>query len=177
MSRKSQISLKRLSLSAMLMAMSVVIGIFCKTVLNFDGGLFRVTFENLPIILAGIMFGPFYGGLVGCGADLVSYLLSFQAYPLNLIVTFGATMMGVISGAVAKFFIKKHGTLQIIIAGGLSHIVCSMIIKPIGLFTFYGWAVLFRIPLYLVIAPIEIAVICFLFKNSAFKKLIEKEDV
>lgn len=172
MSRQTKINVKRLAVAAMLMAMSVVIGIFCKTVLNFDGGLFRVTFENLPIILAGIMFGPLYGGLVGCGSDLISYLLSAQVYPPNLIVTLGATAVGIISGAVAKFFIKKHTPLQFIVAGGFAHIVGSMIIKPIGLFTFYGWLVLWRIPLYLVIAPIEILVICLLFRNSSFMRLV-----
>lgn len=171
MSRQPKINVKRLAVAAMLMAMSVVIGIFCKTVLNFDGGLFRVTFENLPILLAGIMFGPFYGGLVGCGSDLISYLLSAQTYPPNLVVTLGATVVGIISGVVAKLIIKKHSTLQFIVAGGAAHIVGSMIIKPIGLFTFYGWLVLWRIPLYLVIAPIEILIICLLFKNSAFNRL------
>ena len=65
--RKSGIfgSVKRLALAAMLTAMSVVIGIFCKTVLNFADGLFRITFENLPIILGGIMFGPIIGALIG----------------------------------------------------------------------------------------------------------------
>ena len=38
MSRQPKINVKRLAVAAMLMAMSVVIGIFCKTVLNFDGG-------------------------------------------------------------------------------------------------------------------------------------------
>lgn len=178
MSRERKFNVKRLAVAAMLMAMSVVIGIFCKTVLNFDGGLFRVTFENLPILLAGIMFGPIYGGLVGCGSDLISYLLSAQTYPPNLIVTLGATMVGIISGVVAKLFIKNHSNLQFIVAGGLAHLVGSMIIKPIGLFTFYGWLVLWRIPLYLVIAPVEIIIICLLFKNAAFNRLVgDTEDV
>ena len=65
-------SVKSLTLAAMLVAMSVVIGIFCKTFLNFAGGLVRITFENLPIILSGILFGPIVGGLVGAASDLVS---------------------------------------------------------------------------------------------------------
>ena len=52
----SAATLKRLVLGAMMAAMSVVIGILCKNFLNFGGGLFRITFENLPIILAGIVF-------------------------------------------------------------------------------------------------------------------------
>ena len=74
-------SIMKLTLAAMLTAMSVVIGIFCKSFLNFGAGLFRVTFENLPIILSGIMFGPTTGAIVGIAGDLVSYLLSPQIYP------------------------------------------------------------------------------------------------
>ena len=82
-------------------------------------------------------------------------------------------MVGVISGLFAKFIVKKRGYAQIIVSGAAAHIVGSMIIKPIGLFQFYQWAVLFRIPLYLVIAPIEIIIICLLYRNAAFRKIIE----
>ncbi len=167
-------NVKNLALAAMLTAMSVVIGIFCKTVLNFADGLFRVTFENLPIILAGIIFGPVIGGLVGAASDLVSYLLSAQAYPPNLVVTLGAFSVGLTAGIIAQCVIKKRGNLQFIVAGAAAHIIGSMIIKPIGLFVFYNWLVLWRIPLYLVIAPIEILIICLLYKNRAVRRLIDK---
>lgn len=166
-------SVKRLTAAAMLCAMSVVIGMFCKTLLNFGNGLFRVTFENLPIILSGILLGPIFGGLVGGASDLISYLLSAQTYPPNFIVTAGAVAIGVTSGIVSKFIVKKSGYLQIILSAAFAHIVGSMIIKPIGLFEYYGFAVLLRIPFYLVIAPIEIIVLCMLYKNSTFKKIID----
>ena len=97
-----------MTIAAMLTAMSGVIGIFCKSFLNFGVGLFRVTFENLPILLAGIMFGPAVGGVVGAASDIVSYLMTPQAYPINLIVTVGATMMGVISGLLSHYVFKKE---------------------------------------------------------------------
>ena len=163
-----------LTLSAMLIAMSVVIGIFCKTFLNFGGGLFRITFENLPIILSGIMFGPLIATVVGVATDLISYLLSPQIYPPNLIVTLGAAMIGFLSGAVSHFLIKKRGYAQIIISALAAHAIGSMIIKSIGLFSFYGWAVIWRVPTYIVIAAVEITLMCLLYKNATFRKLIEK---
>jgi len=169
-------SVKLLTLAAMLTAMSVVIGIFCKSALNFGGGLFRITFENLPIILSGVIFGPITGGVVGGLSDIISYLLSGQTYPPNLIVTAGAVAIGVIAGGVSRFWIKKRGNLQFIVAGGLAHAVGSMIIKPIGLFTFYGWAVLWRVPMYLAIAPVEILIICLLYKNLTFRRLTDGVD-
>ena len=167
-------ALKRLVLGAMLAAMSVVIGMFCKSFLNFGGGLWRITFENLPIILAGIFLGPLTGGMVGIVSDLTSYLLSPQIYPPNLIVTAGACAVGLMSGLMARFVVREHTVKQIIASSSAAHVLGSMIIKPIGLFQFYQWAVLVRIPLYLVIAPLEIFLLCALWKQKSFRKLFEK---
>ena len=170
-------NIRSLTLSAMLTAISVVIGIFCKNFLNFGGGLFRVTFENLPILLSGILFGPLAGGLVGAASDLISYMLSSQIYPPNLIVTAGAVAVGTVSGAVSRLCREKGDRTQIILACSAAHIIGSMIIKPIGLYQFYGALVLWRIPLYLIIAPLEIFLICLLYKKSAIKKLFTKEQI
>lgn len=169
--QKTKRMIKLLTNMAMMTAISAVIGIFCKSVLDF-GGIYRITFENLPIILTGIVLGPVAGGVVGLSSDLVSYLLTGQAYPLNPIVTLGAVMIGVISGIMAKYVVRKKGNIQIILSGALAHIVGSMIIKPIGLYQFYGMLVLWRIPLYLVIAPIEILLLCMLLKQKSFAKIV-----
>lgn len=166
-------SIRVLTMSAMLIATSVVIGIFCKTFLNFGLGLFRVTFENLPILAAGLMFGPVIGGLAGAATDIISYFLSPQAYPINLVVTLGATMIGVISGLFSHYVFKRRGITRIIVSCLPAHAVGSMIIKSIGLFQFYGIAVLWRVPLYLVIATIEIALLCLMYKNKAVRTLMD----
>lgn len=175
--QKSKKIIRLITNMAMMTALSIVIGIFCKSVLNFGGGLFRITFENLPIILTGIVLGPIAGGTVGLCSDLVSYLLTGQAYPLNPIVTLGAVTIGILSGVVAKYVVRKKGKLQIILSGMIAHVVGSMIIKPIGLYQFYGMLVLWRIPLYLVIAPIEILILCLLLQSKAFSKTVGYEEL
>lgn len=164
-------STKRLTVAAMLAAISIVVGMICKNYLNFDGGLFRITFENLPIIAAGIILGPAAGGAVGLCADVVSYCLSTQSFAISPIVTLGAVAVGVCSGVMARYVVRRQGVWQVILAGGVAHIVGSMIIKTVGLFSYYGWAVLVRIPLYIVIATVEIALLCAVLKNPAIKKL------
>ena len=171
-SLKRKDSVRFITEAAMMIALSVIIGIFCKNFLNFGAGLFRVTFENIPIIMAGIIMGPIAGGVVGLSSDLLSYFLSAQAYPPNLIVTLGATMVGVMAGVSAKFIVKRRGSVQIIVSGALAHIVGSMIIKPIGLYQFYQYLVLLRIPFYLVIAPIEILLICALLRRKSFARAV-----
>ena len=164
-------SIRVLTLASMLTAMSVFIGIFCKNFLDFGMGLFRITFENLPIILAGILFGPMVGGLVGGTTDFISYLMAAQKYPLNFVVMAGAISVGVVSGIVSHYIIKRHSSLQIWVSGLAAHVIGSMIIKPIGLYQFYGAMVIWRIPIYLLIAPLEILIICWMFGRGSFKRL------
>ena len=161
-----------LTTSAMMTALSVIIGIFCKNYLNFSMGLFRITFENLPIILTGILYGPLVGGLVGVASDLISYLFSAQVYPPNLIVTLGAASSGIVAGLVSRFVIKKKGTAQIVLSGALAHVIASMLIKTVGLYQFYGILVLWRIPLYMLIAPLEILIICLLLRRKSFARIV-----
>ena len=90
-------SVRALTLAAMLTAMSVVIGIFCKNFLDF-GGVFRVTFEGLPIIISGLAFGPIVGATVGAVSDIISYILSTQSFAISPIITLGAALIGATAG-------------------------------------------------------------------------------
>ena len=170
--QKTKKMIRLLTNMAMMIALSVVIGIFCKTVLNFGNGLFRITFENLPIILAGIALGPVAGGVVGLSSDIISYLLSPQTYPLNIVVTIGAAVIGILSGLISKYIIKRKCKMQIIVSSSVSHLVGSMIIKSIGLYSYYGVLVLWRIPLYIAIATVEIILLCLLLQSKAFSKTV-----
>ena len=131
------------------------------------------TFENLPILAAGLMFGPLVGGAVGLSADVISYLLSRQVYPINPLVTLGAMAVGLVCGLVSRYVITHPGKLRIILSCVLAHVVGSMIIKPLGLYQFYGVAVLWRIPLYLAIAPVEIALLCLVYRNRTVRTFID----
>ena len=166
-------SIKVMTMSAMLCAMSVVIGIFCKNFLNFGAGLFRITFENLPIVLAGVMFGPAVGGAVGAATDVLSYLFSNQVYPINLWVTIGAASVGLVSGFISKYIIKKRGYLRIIVSSLAAHAIGSMTIKTIGLYSIYGGAVLWRVPLYIAIASLEITITCLMYHNHTVRRMID----
>ena len=165
-----------LTTAAMLTALSIVIGIFCKNFLNFGMGLFRITFENFPIILSGIMFGPWVGAFVGIASDVLSYILSTQSLAITPIVTLGAALVGIVSGTVSHYIVKKEGAFRIILSVAAAHLVGSVIVKSIGLFVYYDWLVLWRIPTYAVIAFTEAMLICLMNKNTTFNALIKKGD-
>lgn len=171
MKNKSIFDAKTLAICSMLTALSIVIGIFCKNLLNFGNGLFRITFENFPILLAGILYGPVAGTLVGAVSDTLSYILSTQTLAISPLITLGAAMVGLVSGATAKLLKKRSFSFRIVISAALGHLVGSIIIKSIGLYAFYGSYVFIRIPTYLIICALEIFLIHLVLKNKAICKI------
>ena len=181
MRKKSSIfpSVKVVVLAAMLAAMSVVIGIFCKSFLNFGNGLLRITFENLPIMLAGMLFGPIIGAAVALVADLVGCIL--VGYAVNPVVTVGAVAIGAISGAAYHLLKKRlaigHGlcvSLSVIAA----HAVGSVLIKTPGLAMFYdmpmGMLFLYRLLNYAIVGSVETVLLYFITKNKAVYSSLER---
>jgi len=66
----------------------------------------RVSFEYFPIILAGIIFGPIAGAVVGGLSDFLgSALLSGQGFFPPLIV--GPILAGLLSGLMATYLFKN----------------------------------------------------------------------
>ena len=167
-------NVKVLTTAAMLGALSVVIGIFCKNFLNFGNGLFRVTFENFPIILSGILFGPAVGAAVGIVSDMVSYFLSTQSFAISPIVTLGAALVGAVSGIVSNYIIKKRGIMRTILSVSAAHAVGSLIVKTFGIYAYYnmsyGMLLLYRIPTYAIIITLESFFLCLIFRHKAFTK-------
>ena len=163
MNTKGKRNIRMLTTAAMLTAISIVIASLCKIIpfLNFGIGL-RITLENMPIIMAGIFFGPLVGGCVGLATDIISCITAGMV-PIPL-VTVGAVSIGVLSGLFSKYIVKKKGILQIACSVVSSHVIGSMMIKSVGLWHhYYNWGMggvtlLFRIPIYIGIIIVEISV-------------------
>lgn len=171
-SNSKGLPLKALAMMAILAALSIILG---KYLAIGVGDVLRFSFENLPIIFAGIMFGPMGGILVGVVADLIGCVL--VGYAINPIITLGAAAIGGISGLFWIFKKKMHGissAVKIPICVILSHIVGSVIIKTFGLSAFYDMPflilMLWRLLNYAIIGALESVILYFLTKNKAISK-------
>lgn len=129
-------SIRIMTAAAMLTALSIVIGIFCKNLLTFDNS-YRITFENLPIILSGLLFGPLTGAACGVCADILSCLCSTNP-AVNPLVAVGAACVGLCAGLVPRFFVKKRGTAQYAAAVFSAHLLGQVIIKSIAKMIWWG---------------------------------------
>ncbi len=175
--KRRKLKTKSLCACALLVAAAVVIGYICKIFLTF--GAVRVTFENLPILLSGIFFGPLAGFMTGICADIVSTAVSqYGIGGINPIITLGAGTVGLISGLICSRGKELRPKTLLLFLGTLtSHIVGNMIIKSAGLMVYYSYtvpAVLPRIPLYIIIAIIEFTILYILCKSRGFCKTVGK---
>ena len=167
------INLNVLIIISLFSALSIVLGKFLAISV---GAYMRFSLENLPIILSGILFGPICGMLTGIVADLVGCVL--RGYEINIILTAGALMVGLISGLVYRFFSFSKKRFSVLLSVILAHAIGSVIIKSIGLSVWYSLdfsiVFLYRLFNYIVVAIVEYLIICVLFKNEGFKKQFSK---
>jgi len=84
---------------AFLTASSIVLGKYLAVNLS---DVLRFSFENLPIVLAGVAFGPVAGAAVGVVADLLGCVL--VGFGVNPLVTIGAALIGAIAGIFRYLF-------------------------------------------------------------------------
>ena len=84
---------KTLACCALLAALSVV---FARLIVPMPNAFTRFSIEAVPICLAGLLFGPLAGGMVGFTADLVGCL--FSGYGYNPLFCIPPILYGVIAG-------------------------------------------------------------------------------
>lgn len=97
---KQTTTVKKIAVLAILMALGVVFKFF-----SIGNGQFRISIWDLPLIIAGIIAGPLYGGICALGADLI-YSLCFSPYPFSFIMMFTTIVWGVAGGLLYKKKIK-----------------------------------------------------------------------
>lgn len=85
---------QKLVLSGLLAALSIILTRFLVVYLTES---IRISFGNIPIMLAGIWFGPLTGVLVGFSADLIGASL-FSGFGWYAPMTLTPILFGLISG-------------------------------------------------------------------------------
>jgi len=90
----------------------------------------RIGFGGFPVILAGIIFGPAAGGIVGAIGDMVGYYINPAGAYVPLF-TISAALTGIIPSLVLKLTKHTNWTLwQLIIAIGIGQFITSIILTP-----------------------------------------------
>ncbi len=165
-------NLRLLAVSAFLAALSIVCGKYLALPV---GNVLRFSFENLPILLAGMMFGPITGVLVGIVADVLGCVM--VAYTINPLVTLGAACIGLLGGVLFRLTKKLPLLWQTCITVILTHLVASVIVKTFGLAAYYDMPfhilLLWRLLNYAVVGVVEWLLLYTILKNQALRRSFE----
>lgn len=153
---------KRLTTCAMLVAINVVLSILTPIKLAN----FKFTFEAFPILIAGIIFGPIDGSIVGTIGSAI-YQILFSGYGL-MITTPLWILPHTISGLLVGIYSKKHNydltNSQLIFITILSAIVVTTlntvaIYIDSKVFGYYSFAYVFGSIIFKILAGIILAII------------------
>ena len=170
---------RALCLAALLAAMSLILGKFLQIPTPF-AEFVRISFENLPVILAGLVLGPLAGAMTGAVADLVGCLA--YGYSINPLITLGAASAGLVAGVVGWALSRAPLLLRLSLSAVAAHLVGSVGIKTAGIAAWYlskydlGYfeLTLWRLLNYTIIAVLEIAILYALLRHRGFQKQLER---
>ena len=166
MKKRSKATLARSVAMALLSAMSIVLG---KLLAVNIGEVIRISFENLPVLLAAIALGPIAGAVVGLLADVVGCLI--VGYVINPLVTLGAVAIGGAAGLAMRFLPERLPEwARVSISVAAAHAIGSVVIKTVGLSGFFGMPLgvlmLWRLLNYLLVGAAESALLVILMNYS-----------
>ncbi|NLM45319.1 MAG: folate family ECF transporter S component [Firmicutes bacterium] len=146
-----RISIRNVVVSGLLAGMSILLSRLAAIMIA--GGTIRLSFGNIPIYMAGLMFGPVTGGLVGGVADLVGMLVNSFGAAFVPHIFLAAVLRGVIPPLVVRFLGENNKVwpLKVFLAILLAEIASG------ALLTTWGLAWLQKTPFTMVLVPRLIA--------------------
>jgi len=105
---KKFFSVKRLTIMAMMTALTIIVARFCAIPIN-EG--LRLGFDSIPVLLTGIWMGPVPAAIVGGLADVIGTLINSYGGPYFPPMTVTPMLVGIVAGLVAKYVFKNEMNL------------------------------------------------------------------
>ena len=156
---------------ALLSAIEVVLARF---IVPMPSPTMRFSIEAVPIIVAGFLYGPVAGGLVGVIGDAVGCL--FSGYGYNPIFAVPPLLIGVCAGLMRFLLYKKVSFWRILVSFLPAVVLGSVLWQSYWLSFFYGshsfvWFLGSRSIQFAITSVVNAAVIFGLFKSRVFDVL------
>jgi|AGTN01.2.fsa_nt_gi Putative regulator of cell autolysis len=147
---------------ALLAALGAVFSAFLSIELTPTGvKTVEISLTPIPVMLAGILFGPVAGALVGFVADTAGFFMGAQVGAYNPAFSLTMALFGVIAGL---FYLKsrKNTIWRVTLASAAAQVVCSVVLNTLFVWQFYGVPLQALLPTRLVAAAIELPVYAWL---------------
>ena len=169
---KEGMDTKTMTALAMFIALSIVLTRFLSYA---PEGPLRMSIGNMPIVLAGLLFGPVGGALVGFAADVIG--ASIQGFGINPLLIPTPILMGLIPGLMRPLLGKQATYLKFLavtiwpyIIGSIgyqSYILYNMYGGTYSIGFIYGW----RAVIFIITPLVDTLIIYILFRRDIFSHL------
>lgn len=129
---------KRLVYLALLISLSIVLTRIASITIPFEGVVtLRLGFGPLPVIIAGLLFGPYYGAIVGILGDIIGFNLNPMG-PYLPQFTVIAGLHGLLPPLVMRLLGSTFTYPSLLSAVALTQIITALILTPYTLKTALG---------------------------------------
>ena len=132
-STKAKITTRALVTMALLSAISVVLA---RLIIPMPNVTTRFSIEAVPIILAGHLFGPLSGAIVGFVADFVGCL--FSGYGYNPAFSVSPILIGLCAGLLRPLLYRRVSYLRVLASFLPAVVLGSLLWQSYWLSFFYG---------------------------------------
>ena len=156
--KKQIFSLRTLIVLAVFAALGAVFSAFFSIQLNFTGiKTVGISLAPIPVMLAGIFFGPLAGFLVGFVTDTAGFFMGVPMGPYNILFSITMGLFGVIAGL---FYLRaeKRSLWRAAVAAPVAQIVVSVVLNTLIIWQFYGVPLSVLLPTRLISAAAELPV-------------------
>lgn len=117
-----------LVLSALLMAMHIVLSIFSITL-----PMMKINLSGLPIVVGGLLFGPLVGLIVGLLGSFLYQILAYGLMSTTILWIIPHAVRGLIVGLYAKYKKFKLGKTETVVLVLVSSIVATLL-NTVGMY-------------------------------------------
>ena len=174
---KRKMTTKTLAYCAMLAALQIVLARFVSVVPTRD---MRISIEAVPTVLAGILFGPIPGAMVGFGSDLIG-CLTLNPFPYNPIFALPPVLYGLFGGLARYYINAKPNFLRILAAYAAPVVLGSILWQSAAIAYINNSQGAFMASLmvllssrsiqFAIVGPLEALITFFLLKSGIFQGL------
>ena len=169
--QNNQLNVRTMTILAMFTAISIILTRF---IVFQPMPSVRLELGNVPIMLAGFMFGPLAGMLVGAAADFAGAIIRGQGFDISLMLV--PMFMGGMAGLLRNYIVKNPSYIKILGFTLTVNIIGKMLWTTYWLSIIIGRPFMeilpIRIGVYTIIPILEAAVIFGLVSNVAFKRIV-----
>lgn len=147
-----KINTRMVPVLAMLVAVSIIFTRAFAVMLPFAGAMtLRLSFGEIPIILAGVLFGPLAGFMTGIAADLLGYLINSFGAPFFPGLTLSAGLVGLLPGLLLRKVNTELTFWHVLVVITTTNVLISTILDTFWL------TILFKVPYLALLPPRAIA--------------------